>query len=214
MPLRSVICVNEEICTGCARCAMSCHGSAIEVDDGKARLVDGQLCDGLGDCLDECPNGALYLDLRDVADYDETEVRRRIASKVKDCIPVQGQNGGPVRMPREGALNWPLKLEMAGDCLRLPGMMELVVAGDCAGYLCADTKDSVRDKALLLCCPKLEERSSMVSALECVLRNNDVRKVTILRVDMPCCSRLRGIVKAAMLSCDKDIPLEFRNVGV
>ena len=84
MPLRSVICVDEERCTGCARCAMSCHGGAIEVAAGKARLVDGQLCDGLGDCVDECPQGALYLDHRDVAEYDEDQVHRRLASKVKN----------------------------------------------------------------------------------------------------------------------------------
>ncbi len=212
--MRSVICVDEEICIGCARCSMICHGGAIEVEEGKARLVDGQLCDGLGDCIEECPNGALYLDYRDVADYDEGEVRRRIASKVKDSIPVQGQNGGPMCMPRDGCLNWPLKLDLAGDCLRLPGMMELVVAGDCVGYLCPDTCDEVKDKALLICCPKMEERDSMVASLECVLRNNDVRKVTVLRVDIPCCSRLRGIVRSAMAACDRDIPIECRTVGV
>jgi len=214
MPLRSVICVDEERCTGCARCAMSCHGGAIEVAAGKARLVDGQLCDGLGDCVDECPQGALYLDHRDVAEYDEDQVHRRLASKVKNCIPVQGQNGGPVRMPRDGVLNWPLKLDLAGDCLRLPGQFDLVVAGDCVGFIDPAVQERVRDRALLVCCPKVEGRERMISSLECVLRSNDVRRIRVLRVDIPCCCRLRGIVKAALAACGKDIPLDCETVVV
>ncbi|MDI3482728.1 MAG: hypothetical protein PWQ88_599 [Candidatus Methanomethylophilaceae archaeon] len=193
---------------------MTCHGGALEVTDGKVRLVDSQLCDGLGDCTVECPQDALYLGSRDVAAYDEYEVSRRLASKVKGSIPVQGQNNGAMRMLRDGPLNWPFKLELAGDTLRLPGMMEMVIAGDCVGFIEPGPIDLVRDRALLICCPKMEDRGRMISSLENVLRYNDVRRITILRVDIPCCSRLRGIVKEALQTSKRDIPIECKTISV
>ena len=209
--IRRMIRIDEERCNGCGACATACHEGAIGMVDGKARLLREDFCDGLGDCLPACPTGAITFEEREAPAYNEAAVR---AAKQSPC----GCPGGAAKALRPrmaaaedgpgGLRNWPVQLRLAPVNAPWLSGADLVLAADCTAYACGDFhRRFLGGAALLIACPKLDD-AAYAEKLAAMLRENEVRSLTVVRMDVPCCGGLTRIAQAALAASGKDIPLQ------
>ena len=221
--VRRIIQIDEEKCNGCGACAAACHEGAIGMVDGKAKLLRDDYCDGLGDCLPTCPTGAITFVEREAAAYDEAAVKA--AQKAKSCpptgcpgsmmkvLPRKEEKEAPVsRASRLG--NWPVQLKLA--TARAPWMdgAKLLIAADCTAYAyAAFHEDFIKDHAVLVGCPKLDGADYSVKLTE-ILKNNDIRSVTLVRMEVPCCGGLEFAARKALQQSGKFIPWSVVTIGV
>lgn len=225
--VRQIICIDEEKCTGCGLCAEACHESAISMVDGKAKLIRDDYCDGMGDCLPACPTGAITFETREAAEYDREAVEANMAKKKQSKLPDHGCPGSRIREMRRddapaGALaglssqlrNWPVQIKLAP--LKAPCFdgARLLIAADCTAYAYANFhQEFIRGKVTLIGCPKLDS-INYGSKLTEILRNNDVKSVTVLRMEVPCCGGLEQAARNALQESGKLIPLQVVTVSI
>lgn len=214
--IRRIIQIDEETCNGCGACAKACHEGAIQMVNGKAKLIRDDYCDGLGDCLPACPVNAITFIEREAAAYDEAAV---LAAKGKG-----GSSGGcpgsaVQTFLREDAekstiafvsgsqlRNWPVQIKLAP--MRAPYFdgAKLLIAADCTAYAYANFhQEFIRDHVALVGCPKLDAIDYSMK-LTHILRDNDIRSVTVVRMEVPCCGGIEFAVKKALQASDKLIP--------
>ena len=204
--IRKIIEIDEEKCNGCGACAEACHEGAIGMVEGKAKLLRDDYCDGLGDCLPTCPTGAISFVEREAAAYDEAAV---LAAKGKHSCPSGGCPGTQAKTleRQESQLRqWPVQLKLVP--LRAPWLdgTKLLIAADCTAYAYANFhQDFIKDHVTLVGCPKLDAVDYSIKLTE-ILRSNDVRSVTVVRMEVPCCGGIEFAVKKAMLDSGKLIP--------
>ena len=194
---RKIIHIDEEKCNGCGACAAACHEGAIGIVGGKAKLLRDDYCDGMGDCLPECPAGAITFEEREAAAYDEAAVR---ASKLKNAESQLRQ--------------WPVQIKLAP--VRAPYFQdaELLVAADCTAYAYADFhRRFIRDKIVLVGCPKLDGVDYAEKLTE-IIRGNEIRSVTVVRMEVPCCGGLEMAVKRALENSGKAIPCQVVTISI
>ena len=197
--IRKIIQINEEKCNGCGLCATACHEGAIDIIDGKAKLVREHFCDGLGDCLPECPTGAISFVEREAPEYDEAAVFH--------AKQVQQQKNSAL-------LNWPVQIKLAPVKAPYFDGADLLIAADCSAYAYASFhKDFAQGKVTLIACPKLDmiDYSEKLTKL---MQSNDIASVTIVRMEVPCCGGLEHAVKKAIANSQKDIPHNVITIGI
>lgn len=188
--VRRIIQIDQEKCNGCGVCANACHEGAIGMVDGKAKLLRDDYCDGLGDCLPACPTGAITFVEREAAPYDEAAV---LAAKSQS--PTQSQ-----------LRQWPVQIKLAPIHAPWLNGAKLLIAADCTAYAYANFhQDFIRDHAVLVGCPKLDGIDYSVKLTE-ILKNNDVRSVTVVRMEVPCCGGIEFAVKKALQASGKLLP--------
>ena len=188
--VRRIIQIDQEKCNGCGVCANACHEGAIGIVDGKAKLLRDDYCDGLGDCLPACPTGAITFVEREAAPYDEAAV---LAAKSQS--PTQSQ-----------LRQWPVQIKLAPIHAPWLNGAKLLIAADCTAYAYANFhQDFIRDHAVLVGCPKLDSIDYSVKLTE-ILKNNDVRSVTVVRMEVPCCGGIEFAVKKALQASGKLLP--------
>lgn len=188
--VRRIIQIDQEKCNGCGVCANACHEGAIGMVDGKAKLLRDDYCDGLGDCLPACPTGAITFVEREAAPYDEAAV---LAAKSQS--PTQSQ-----------LRQWPVQIKLAPIHAPWLNGAKLLIAADCTAYAYANFhQDFIRDHAVLVGCPKLDSIDYSVKLTE-ILKNNDVRSVTVVRMEVPCCGGIEFAVKKALQASGKLLP--------
>lgn len=239
--IRRVIEIDREKCNGCGRCADACHEGAIAMVDGKAQLMRDDYCDGLGDCLPNCPTGAISFVEREAAAYDAAAVAeamklrgkphtacpgsaaRMIApsacpgSAAKPLTPPPLQPAEESRAP--GALQselrqWPVQIKLAPVSAPYFGGARLLIAADCTAYAYADFhRDFIRGHITLVGCPKLDSVDYSEKLTE-ILRQNDIRSVTIVRMEVPCCGGLELAAKKAIQACGKLLPWQVVTIGI
>lgn len=197
--IRKIIKIDEDKCNGCGACAAACHEGAIDMIDGKARLTRENYCDGLGDCLPECPTGAITFEEREAPAYDEAAVLSAKQKKSEDAAPqkvaVASQLG-----------QWPCQIKLAPVNAPYFNDAELLVAADCTAYAYANVHaDFMRGKVTLIGCPKLDAVDYSVKLTE-ILRLNNIKSVTVLRMEVPCCGGLEMAVRKALQASGKSIP--------
>ena len=211
--VRRIIQIDEEKCNGCGLCADACHEGAIGILDGKAQLLRDDYCDGLGDCLPACPMQAISFVEREAAAYDEAAVA---AKKAKAC-PSGGCPGtaaktfSPTPVLDHPALQsqlqqWPVQIKLAP--IRAPWFdgAKLLVAADCTAYAYADFhRNFMRNHITLIGCPKLDGVDYSIKLTE-ILKQNDIRSVTVVRMEVPCCGGLEFAVKKALQDSEKFLP--------
>lgn len=226
--LRKIIKIDESKCNGCGACAKACHEGAIDIVNGKAVLTRENYCDGLGDCLPECPTGAISFEEREAPAYDEAAVLAAKEKKEEVKSP-QGCPGTQVRqMARKETENvtsatqtaasqlsqWPCQIKLAPVNAPYFSGAKLLIAADCTAYAYANVHgDFMRGKVTLIGCPKLDSVDYSGKLTE-IIRNNDIKSVTILRMEVPCCGGLEFAVKKALQDSGKFIPWQTVTVSI
>ena len=209
--IRRVIEINEERCNGCGLCAAACHEGAIGMVDGKARLLRDDYCDGLGDCLPACPVGAISQTITSAEGQERREgaafrgcpgsMERKIDRKAQE---EPGENTG--RAAASWLQQWPVQIKLVPVKAPYFDGAHLLIAADCTAYAYGSFhQDFIRGKITLIGCPKLDE-GDYAEKLEQILRNNDIRSVTIVRMEVPCCKGLERAAVTAMQNSGKFLP--------
>ena len=221
--IRRIIHIDEEKCNGCGKCVHACHEGAIDLVDGKARLMREHYCDGLGDCLPSCPTGAITFEEREAPAYDEAAVKAAQAAKPAAHTGCPGSRIRQMAAKAPAAAgesvpgqltNWPVQIKLAPTAGPAFAGRDLLIAADCTAYTYGDFhRRFLSGRTLLIGCPKLDMVDYSVK-LTAIFRGNDIRSVTLLRMEVPCCGGLEHAVKTALAACGKDIPLTVQVVNI
>ncbi|NQS75693.1 MAG: 4Fe-4S binding protein [Peptococcaceae bacterium] len=222
---RTIIKIDEEKCTGCGLCVDACDEGALKMIDGKAKLISESYCDGLGACLPECPAGAITIEERDADPFDEEAVKKHLEN-LKASPPQTLACGCPgtaactFERKEEAALTMPGQLVPQASQLRQwPCQIKLVpvnapyfadahllVAADCTAYAYANVhSDFMRNKITIIGCPKLDD-IDYGEKLTAILKSHDIKSLTVLRMEVPCCGGIVNGVKQALMASGKMIP--------
>lgn len=230
--IRKIIKIDENKCNGCGACAAACHEGAIEMINGKAVLTREDYCDGLGDCLPQCPTDAISFEEREAPAYDEAAVLAAKQKKMKEQdskIPPAGCPGTQARQimsaktentpsPMPAAVSrlgqWPCQIKLAPVNAPYFNGAKLLIAADCTAYAYANIhEDFMKGKITLIGCPKLDSVDYSEKIME-IIKNNDIKSVTILRMEVPCCGGLEMAVKKALLESGKFIPWQTITISI
>ncbi|MBF0386566.1 MAG: 4Fe-4S binding protein [Candidatus Omnitrophica bacterium] len=223
---RSIVKIDQDKCNGCGLCVPSCHEGAIRILNGKARLEADALCDGLGACLGECPQGAITIEQREAAPFIE-EVKLKPASELKplacgcpgSMIQDFRQSGAvePMVKPVDVSAamptalsQWPVQLRLLNPRAPFFQDAELVVCADCVPFTYPDFQQKfLKGRILAVFCPKLDEGlEEYIAKLAAILQGNNIRSVTILRMEVPCCGGTVSIVEEAVRRSGKGMVIK------
>ena len=223
--LRKIVKIDAEKCNGCGLCVSACHEGAIGLVDGKAELLRDDYCDGLGDCLPVCPTGAITFEEREAAPYDEAEVKKNMQQEELPCgcpgthaKSIQREEPAacesPVTHTVTSALNqWPVQIKLVPFNAPYFKKAALLIAADCAAYAHGSFHNEfMRNKITLIGCPKLDE-GDYSEKLTAILIQNDIKSVTVVRMEVPCCGGIENAVKTALVNSGKMIPWQVVVIG-
>jgi Fe-S-cluster-containing hydrogenase component 2 len=230
--LRKIIEINEELCNGCGECATACAEGAIQIIDGKARLIKEQYCDGLGACLGECPTGALRVIEREAEEFDEEAVKEHLVAREKKaqkvaptmacgCPSAQIESFGPPparhahheptpQASYGSALShWPVQIRLVPPHAPFLQEAHLLVAADCTPVAYPHFhRDFLEGKVVLVGCPKFDEKETYIQRFADIFQTAHIKDVTVVVMEVPCCQGLPVIVKKGMELAGKSIPME------
>ena len=218
--LRKIIKIDEEKCNGCGACAAACHEGAIEMIDGKAKLTREDYCDGLGDCLPACPVNAITFEEREAPAYDEEAVRRAKMQKHGVTLPC-GCPGSQSKafdrsqpaavpaaatVPQSQLMQWPVQIKLVPVNAPYFENANLLIAADCTAYAYANFHNEfIRNRITLIGCPKLDE-GDYAEKMTAIIANNNIKSVTIVRMEVPCCGGIENAAKRAIQASGKFLP--------
>lgn len=218
--LRKIIKIDRVKCNGCGACANACHEGAIDMVDGKAVLTRENYCDGLGDCLPACPTGAITFEEREAPAYDEAAVQQAKQEAASHVCP--GMQSKTLRRqappepfaPAASRLSqWPVQIKLAP--VRAPYFdgANLLIAADCTAYAFGDFHNTfIKNRITLIGCPKLDEGDYAEKLTE-IIAGNEIKSVTIVRMEVPCCGGLENAVKRALQASGKFIPWQVHVIS-
>ena len=265
---RDVIKINEEKCTGCGECIPGCPEGALQVIEGKARLISDLFCDGLGACIGNCPQGAIEIEQREAEPYDENKVMKNIIRGGPSVIMAhlkhlsdhgqkdllnqavdflkeknidipdyekeasfecacpgsmavdlsqkpETENGPQIRVSPE-LRNWPVQLQLLNPNAPYFKNADLLISADCAPFAYANFhQEFLKDKVLVILCPKLDKTIDMyVDKLTEIFQKQDINSISIVHMEVPCCSGIEVIVMRALEKAQKDIPLKDYTISI
>ena len=241
---RKIVHIDEDKCDGCGLCVPSCAEGAIQIIDGKAKLLADNLCDGIGNCLGTCPKDAIRIEEREADAFDEEAVEQHLSPASAGKTPEQSEtvNAGRTELPSFGCpgmklrtmtprkptadpkapvgggselQQWPVQLKLLPAGGDLWKDADVLLAADCVAYAMGDFHDRLlADKTLAIACPKLDDSQEYVDKLAGVFAEGGVKSLTIARMEVPCCGGLEAIVQAAMDQAGVTIPLTVVVVSV
>jgi len=210
--IRRIIEIDREKCNGCGACVRACHEGAIALIGGKAQLMRDDYCDGMGDCLPNCPADAIRFVEREALAYDEAAVKANMAKK-KTSVSVSTLKAGSADRHGSRVSNWPVQLKLTPVKSKYFDGAHLLIAADCTAYAYGSFhEDFIDGRTLLIGCPKLDA-VDYAEKLGEILYANDVRSVTLVRMQVPCCGGLELAAKRAIAASGKDIPLSVVTVA-
>ena len=239
---RKIVSIDEHLCNGCGLCVSACHEGAIQLVNGKAKLISDSYCDGLGDCLPACPVDAIKIVEREAADYDEAAVAARMAAAKGHAAPAAapaaakaplpcgcpGQMAksiarkpaaetpaadAPAAAPIAQLANWPVQIKLVNP--RAPYLQNaaLLIAADCTAFAYPDIhRRFMRNKVTLIGCPKLDE-GDYAEKLTAILQANEIKSVTVLRMEVPCCGGIASATMRALQASGKMIPWQVVTIS-
>jgi len=214
---RKIIKIDETLCNGCGACAAACHEGAIEMIDGKAKLTREDYCDGLGDCLPACPTGAIAFEEREAPAYNEAAV---LAAKQAKAAPLPcgcpGKQAHAIRRDSAPAtqstpaasqlMQWPVQIKLIPVNAPYFDNANLLIAADCTAFAYANFHNEfIRNHITLIGCPKLDE-GDYSEKLTQIIANNNIKSVTIVRMEVPCCGGIENAAKRSIQASGKFLP--------
>ncbi|MHC1740523.1 MAG: ATP-binding protein [Anaerolineaceae bacterium] len=231
---RNIVEIDEEKCNGCGACADACHEGAIQMVNGKAKLINDSYCDGLGACLPHCPTGAISVIERESTEFDAGAVTRRLSLSVKKSQPgvathtgcpgsaarvMQPKNLTTVEKPISPSdtaselSQWPVQLKLVNVNAPYFQNCDLLVAADCTAFAYANFHaDFIRGRITLIGCPKLDDNIAYVEKLTRLFAENTIRSIIVVRMEVPCCGGIVQAVKQALLA--NSLILPYREVVI
>lgn len=224
--IRKIIKIDEEKCNGCAACASACHEGAIEMIDGKAKLTREDYCDGLGDCLPACPTNAITFEEREAPAYDEAAVLAAKQQKEQESLPCGCLGTQSKTMKKDKTdcsmqsysaesqlLQWPVQIKLVPVNAAYFEGANLLIAADCTAYAYGNFHNEfIHNRITLIGCPKLDE-GDYAEKLTAIIRNNNIKSVTIVRMEVPCCGGIEYATKKALQASGKFIPWQVATIS-
>ena len=230
--IRQIIKIDKEKCNGCGLCVSACHEGALGLIDGKAELLRDDYCDGLGNCLPVCPTGAISFEEREALEYNEAEVAQNMAQKSK---PAQSENlpcGCPgthakaiqrndevnqavtrEQAPTSQLNQWPVQIKLVPINAPYFENANLLVAADCSAYAYGNFhSEFMKNKITIIGCPKLDE-GDYSEKLTAIIKSNNIKSVTVVRMEVPCCGGIENAVKMALQNSGKMIPWQVVTIS-
>ena len=230
--IRKIVKIDEEKCNGCGACVPACVEGALQIIDGKAKLISEQYCDGLGACLGECPQGAITIEEREAEEFDEEAIKHHIEQKehATETLPCGCPSTTVTQFERQQTTgvnlkeaihqksmlrHWPVQLTLVPPSAPFLQGVDLVLTADCVPFAYAGFHhDLLKGHALLVACPKLDDFQAHLKKLTEILRHSQINSLTVVHMEVPCCSGLVHMAKQAIDLSDKDIPLKEITVGI
>ena len=215
---RTIVKIDRDLCNGCGLCARACHEGAIQMIDGKAVLTREDYCDGLGDCLPACPTGAITFEKREALPYDKEAVMaaqaaKKAASPCSGCCPgtamkqmdSRSETAAPAGISRLS--QWPVQLKLLPTVAPCFDGADLLVAADCAAFAHGNFHEEfIKGRAVVIGCPKLD-MVDYTDKLTEIVSLNDIKSITVARMQVPCCGGIEMAARNALLISGKDIPI-------
>lgn len=214
--IRRVIQIDEEKCNGCGICVTACHEGAIGMVDGKARLMRDDYCDGLGDCLPNCPTGSISYIEREAASYDEAAVKANMERK--ETHKAAGREAFQEEVSRETVQSqlqqWPCQIKLVPVNAPYFEDVKLLIAADCTAYAYANMHEEfMKGKITLIGCPKLDQIDYSEKLTQIIAENN-IKSVTVLRMEVPCCGGLENAAVKALKNSGKFLPWQVVTISI
>ena len=239
--LRKIIKIDESKCNGCGACASACHEGAIAMVNGVAKLTREDYCDGLGDCLPACPTGAITFEMREAPAYDEAAVKKaqlqkKLMQELGGGMPcgcpgsqaksikhenTESESGSvssassvsPVQAVPSRLSTWPVQIKLAPVNAPYFSGADLLIAADCSAYAYGNFhNDLIKNRVVLIGCPKLDE-VDYSEKLTAIIAGNDIKSVTVVRMEVPCCGGIEMAAKRALQESGKFIPWQVVTVS-
>ena len=230
--VRKIIRIDEEKCNGCGACVPACAEGALQIIDGKAKLVSETYCDGLGACLGECPLGAIAIEERTAEEFDEEAAELHMERKrpTEETLPCgcpsatvtqferqQTTGVAPIEAINQSSMlgHWPVQLTLVPPTAPFLQGADVVLAADCVPFAYAGFhQDFIKDHAVLVACPKLDDFEAHLKKLTDILGHSSVKSLTVVHMEVPCCSGLVHMVKQAIQLSGKDTLLREVTIGI
>lgn len=228
MVLRNILKIDEEKCNGCGQCVDACAEGAIEVIDGKAKLVSEIYCDGLGACIGHCPQDAITIEQREADEFDEQATEAYLAEKKSsqqqpDCV-CPGMSAKNLRDKSETTetenvsapsqlTHWPIQLKLVSAQSPFFDNADLLLVADCVPFAMGDFHSRfLKDRSIAIGCPKLDDSQFYIEKLSAILKANKLKSLTVIHMEVPCCSGLTHIAKEAVSG--SGVKLSFEDVTI
>lgn len=234
--IRKIVKINEEKCNGCGLCVTGCHEGALQIIDGKAKLVTDSYCDGLGACLPACPMDAIALEEREADDFDEAAVQIHMANMQNKQTPASASHtftcpgtaakaidrtpvvdapvqAAPAETPASQLRQWPCQIKLVPVNAPYFKDAKLLIAADCTAYAYANVHtEFMQGRITLIGCPKLDD-VDYSDKLTDILKYNDIKNLTVLRMEVPCCGGIENAAKMALINSGKMIPWQVVTIS-
>lgn len=234
MALRNIIEIDETKCNGCGNCVTDCAEAALQIVNGKAKLVKEIYCDGLGACLGSCPTGALKVVQRESDPFDEAATEKHMAAmkKTKEtketpcgcpgtkAVDFSDKTGTPaacegVADTRPELTNWPIQLKLMATTAPYLNNADLLLAADCTAFSAVNFHGRfIKGKKVIIGCPKLDDAQLYLEKLTEIFRANEIRSLSLVRMEVPCCGGLSFIAKKAIEASGREIPYSEVIIGI
>jgi len=240
---RKIIKIDEDLCTGCGNCVVACAEAALEVIDGKARVVNDIFCDGLGACMGECPEGALEIIEREALEFDEEAVEKRLESlnhkesieteQVRQIVADHAQQCGcpsaqtmvfdesEVQTELVGKIpsalrQWPVQMHLINPEAPYYQGADVLLSADCVGFSYGDFhRDFLKQKSIAIACPKLDQGKEIyIDKIKSLIDDAKINTLTVAIMDVPCCSGLLSLAQEGAKRANRKVPIKYVVVGI
>jgi ferredoxin len=206
---RKIVNIDESRCNGCGSCIPKCAEGALQIVNGKARIIKDTYCDGLGACLGECPQGAITITEREAEPFSENEVHEHLKKTSSATPPLNAQEETAAQKPQ-----WPLKLNLVPVKAPFFENANLLLAADCTPFALKNFHSLMNGKRVIIGCPKFDDARAYAQKLAEIFRQNNIASATVIHMEVPCCTGLKWAVNKAIEQSSKKIPVKEYEVKI